>query len=139
MAQEYEQLRCEQMAKIDTAERAAWVGWRRSLRVAEKKYAKVTKVGDDARQESGKTEQPQAGDPRFLQVVLACVEARLRLLGAGPGDEGPAGPPELVVRVLGPGLSMRELHGGTVVDAGQVVFEGGGAAGGLAGPPPLPG
>jgi Homeodomain-like domain len=41
MVQEFDRLKAEQLAKIDAAEVAAWRGWRRSLKDAERKYAKV--------------------------------------------------------------------------------------------------
>jgi hypothetical protein len=117
MAEEYERLRCEQLAKIDVTEREAWRGWRRSLRTSQKRYAKLFRDGNGQRQESGQTEEGQAGDPRFLQAVLRCIEQRLRLIGGYPDPDQPPAPMELVVRRLGPGLSMADLHGGQVLTA----------------------
>jgi hypothetical protein len=65
----------QELAKIDAAEAQAWRGWRRSLRDAETKTTKTT-ADDETTVVKG-----QSGDPRFLTVVLTCVERRAKLLG----------------------------------------------------------
>jgi hypothetical protein len=70
----------EQLARIDECERQAWAGWAKSQENAETLRAK--KRGDVA--ETEKVSKGQAGDPRFLDVVLRCVERRCKLLGIEP-------------------------------------------------------
>lgn len=75
---DFNEAKAQELAKIDQAERQAWRGWTRSLRDAE--TVKVTEEGEDA----GKrvvTTKGQAGDPRFIELVLKCIERRCKLLG----------------------------------------------------------
>lgn len=73
----------QELAKIDEVERAAWDGWRRSQEPAETTRAEIS--GDV--QKAVKTTEGQAGDPRFLQTVLNCVERRCRILGIDAPDK----------------------------------------------------
>jgi hypothetical protein len=70
----------EQLARIDECERQAWAGWAKSQENAETLRAR--KRGDVA--ETEKVSKGQAGDPRFLDVVLRCIERRCKLLGVEP-------------------------------------------------------
>jgi hypothetical protein len=115
MVGEFDKLKAEQLAKIDAAEVEAWRGWRRSLRAAQKSYAKVVDDAGEVRKESGKTEEGQAGDPRFLEVVLKCVERRCRLVGADDGA-GSFVPPITIIRIEVPAQPQRP-EPVTVLDA----------------------
>lgn len=68
----------EQLAKIDEAERAAWVAYERSVQNA---VAKITTTDDDGKTTTRDEERGQAGDPRFIDIVLRCVKQRCELLG----------------------------------------------------------
>jgi hypothetical protein len=70
-----------ELAKLDRLEREAWRGWRRSLRDAEKKYAKVGSTPKGAVKESAKTTEGQAGDAKFLLVIQKCVAERAKIVG----------------------------------------------------------
>lgn len=90
----------EELARIDRLERAAWEGWERSCQDAETKVQRkemaIPKVKDDDKKKkpSGKqelipvkvlrekTSRGQSGDPRFLAQVQACIDMRLRIIGA---------------------------------------------------------
>jgi hypothetical protein len=115
MAEEFDRLKAEQLARIDAAEGAAWKGWRRSLRDAEKRTVKTDPDGT----ETADTTEGQAGDPRFLQIVLDCVDKRLRLLGGYPRDDAPRPTAELVICHFGPGLSLSGLHSDPPVTRGE--------------------
>jgi hypothetical protein len=115
MIKEYDAYKAEQVATINAVAAEALRGWRRSLRDAEKVTRKVTPAdpppspaageGDAATvppssptvtEETAVTEG-QAGDPRFLQVMLKCVEERNRLYGVTDG-QAPA-PPITIIEV----------------------------------------
>lgn len=68
----------EHLAKIDEAERKAWVAWDRSVQDA---VAKVTTTEHDGKTSTREEERGQAGDPRFLEIVLKCCKQRCDLLG----------------------------------------------------------
>ena len=80
-----------QLAKLDEVERNAWIGWTKSQENAETLRAR--KRGDES--ETEKVSKGQAGDPRFLAIVLECVEKRCKILGvAGQSPTGADETPE---------------------------------------------
>jgi len=119
---DFDAARSEQLAKIDAVESAAWAGWVKSQEPAETLQAET--FGD--RQRARKTSKGQAGDPRFLATVLACVERRCavlgldaeRRLGGGPGlrlhehrNRGNAvGEHQVVDRLFRAGQHLRRAH-----------------------------
>lgn len=75
---DFDEMRAEQLGKIDRLEREYWRGWERSCEDAET----VRKEGPASGVEKiTKTEKGQAGDPRFLAGVERCIERRCKLLG----------------------------------------------------------
>ena len=74
--------KARELAKVDRVEREAYRGWRRSLKNAEKTRKKAIDAGDGQRKEAETISEGQAGDPRFLQIVMSCIERRCKLLGA---------------------------------------------------------
>lgn len=66
-----------ELTRIDQVEFQAWNGWRRSLTDKEKKTNKETDKGN----EQSVSVEGQAGDPRFLEVVLKCSERRCKIFG----------------------------------------------------------
>lgn len=94
----------EELARIDRLERAAWEGWERSCKDAETKVHKkelaIPRAKDDGKDKKGKgkpsgtqelipvkilkekTTRGQSGDPRFLAQIQACIDMRLRIIGA---------------------------------------------------------
>lgn len=75
---DFDEMRAEQLGKIDRLEREYWRGWERSCEDAET----VRKEGPASGVEKiVKTEKGQAGDPRFLSGVERCIERRCKLLG----------------------------------------------------------
>lgn len=92
MAEEYDRLKAEQLAKIDAAEAEAWRGWRRSQRDSKKVTEKRSKRNGGVRAVITVREENRAGDPRFLLVVLACIVHRCRLFGLdAPKSQGLGG------------------------------------------------
>lgn len=77
---DFDEARAVELAKIDAVEVQFWVGWERSLRDKEIKQKK-SKTGVAASEEEGTTVHGQAGDPRFLDGVMKCIQKRCELLG----------------------------------------------------------
>lgn len=79
--------KARELARLNEVEREAWKAWRRSIGVNEKR-TKSTKAKGDAN--TGKMSNPEVGNstvetdspgvPRFLQLVLSCIDRRCRLL-----------------------------------------------------------
>ncbi|MFO0940096.1 MAG: hypothetical protein U0930_04950 [Pirellulales bacterium] len=69
----------KELARIDAIERAAWVGWNRSL-LPSKSVTTMPGKGRSKKPHVITTRQKQNGDPRFLAVVQKCVEQRAKLL-----------------------------------------------------------
>lgn len=69
-----------ELAKIDHVETAAWGAWSKSLENAEVLKARMRRHGEHAEEATEKTSKGQAGDPRFLDLVLKCVARRCELL-----------------------------------------------------------
>ena len=73
----FDEMRAEQLAKLDAQEAEAWREWKRSCEDYKKKA-----VGTSAQGKIDKTETgTQTGDPRYLTAILSIVERRCRLLG----------------------------------------------------------
>jgi hypothetical protein len=104
-----------ELAKIDEIERQAWNAWTKSQENAETLRARMS--GD--RTDTEKIVRGQAGNPKFLDLVMKCVERRCALLGL---DQVPAGTSTVVTVVGGvdldvilgrkPGLSHENLGAG---------------------------
>src|SRR5262249_3608577 len=79
------EVKARELAKVDECERQAGAAWAGGQEDAERRRA--GKRGETATQEI--VTRGQAGDPRFLDVVLKCVEKRCQILGVyelqGPG------------------------------------------------------
>jgi hypothetical protein len=76
-----DEVKARELAKIDECEAQAWRAWTKSQENAETLRARVRGKGEDARPETEKVTKGQAGDPRFLDLVLKCVEKRCLILG----------------------------------------------------------
>lgn len=112
MAEDFAKHKADQLAGINERRAEAWRGWRRSLKTAEKRFAKRVNDGGDVREESGRTEEGQSGDPRFLTVLNQLDEREAKLLGLdAPEKHQHAGADgkEIVVKILGGSASMEDL------------------------------
>lgn len=90
---DFDDMRAEQLGKIDRLEREYWRGWERSCEDAEtvvkKQKGTLTKRKDEKTgkfvaerpAEQQQTSKGQAGDPRFLAGVKDCIDRRIKLLG----------------------------------------------------------
>ena len=77
----FDALKAEQLAKIDTVETEAWTMWSKSC----ERQVRTSKQEIEATRYPGlniRTDDEQGtGDPRYLQIALQCVERRSKLLG----------------------------------------------------------
>ena len=71
----------EQIAKIDQMERAAWLGWERSLRDAVQTTTEDIDKSESAETKLKIVRVPQAGNPAFLKVISDAIRQRCELLG----------------------------------------------------------
>jgi hypothetical protein len=74
---DFDALKAQELAKVDEVERTAWVGWAKSQENTE--ILKAEMAGDKSR--TSTVTKGQAGNPRFLDVVLKCIERRCAILG----------------------------------------------------------
>lgn len=68
-----------ELAKINEVEKTAWEAWETS-KLKESKTEKDI-GGEYARQETHITKEQTPGDPRFLQIIMNCVDKRCKILG----------------------------------------------------------
>lgn len=108
---DFDEVRAEQLAKLDEAERSAWEQWERSCRLFKKTVTEDKQAtqfpGTNIREEK----TPQCGDPRYLSVVLSVIERRCKLLGLDAPEKkehsSPGGGP---VQVQVEDISDEKLH-----------------------------
>jgi hypothetical protein len=74
---DFDLARAQELQKIELIEREAHAGWDRSQKPAQSAVIE----GEGNQQPSRKTVRNQSGDPRFLDVLLKCVERRSEILG----------------------------------------------------------
>ncbi|MCB1686878.1 MAG: hypothetical protein KDI33_00215 [Halioglobus sp.] len=78
---DFDALKAEQLAKIDTVEAEAWTMWARScerqVRTATQDIGASRFPGLNKRTD----EEQGNGEPRYLQIALQCIERRSKLLG----------------------------------------------------------
>jgi hypothetical protein len=71
------EVKAKELARIDAAEEQAWRAWMKSQEDAHTLRSR-TRGTDD---ETVKVSKGQAGDPRFLELILKCVQKRCEILG----------------------------------------------------------
>lgn len=77
---DFDELRSQEVAKIDQVEVEFWQAWERSKQAKQKTSTK-RKTGENPSDEAGVVREESYGDPRFLDGVLKCVEKRCQLFG----------------------------------------------------------
>jgi hypothetical protein len=83
---DFENMRFEQLQKIDLIEAEAWSAWQRSQQRRQSAAITRGKTGEQTRTSS----QEQYGDPRYLREIGRCVAQRSQIIGVEP----PTPPPE---------------------------------------------
>jgi predicted transcriptional regulator len=72
----------KELAKIDNLETTLWDAWNRSVRTNTIRATKASVVGGTVvGQELTERTEEEIGDPKFLDGVARCIEARMRVLG----------------------------------------------------------
>ncbi len=72
----------EELARIAEIENKAWLAWDRSCQNAETmEVTGTSQAGKGKPEKVRKVTRDQAGDPRFLAIVLDCVKLRCEILG----------------------------------------------------------
>jgi hypothetical protein len=75
-----DQMKADQLAKIDNVETEAWAAWIRSQQDKVVSVAERT-IDDGEKSKTSMRKEGQAGDPRFLERVCWAIEQRLRIFG----------------------------------------------------------
>jgi hypothetical protein len=74
--------KAREVAKLDEVERQAWVAWEQSRKDAEIMEVTGTAQGGEGKPDKvKKITKGQAGDSRFLGIILDCVNRRCEILG----------------------------------------------------------
>lgn len=99
MVRDFDQAKAVELAKLDNLEREAWFAWEWSK--TEKKTRTIKATGPrHGLQNVEKTEKTEEsiGDPRYMQVILQCIEKRVKILGLEVGgtlvQRGPQSDPD---------------------------------------------
>ena len=100
-----DEVKAQELAKIDALERTYWKAWERSIGTVQVKTIKAkgprptggrNDPAPELAEQTIRTEELN-GDPRYLQGVMACIERRCKLLGIDAPDKqeisGPSGGP----------------------------------------------
>jgi hypothetical protein len=86
-----------ELTRIAQLERTYWEAWERSLQERQTSHTRTVTTARGNFDESGQKTEKRDGDPRFLDGVRRCIEARCRLLDLFSGErrpgEVPAGTP----------------------------------------------
>jgi len=81
------EVKAKELAKLDHIESAAWEGWERSKQSRRKQTidSDILKLKDNPAlrtpRKSKSVEEDRDGDPRYLDMILKCVDRRIRILG----------------------------------------------------------
>lgn len=73
--------KADQLSKIDAAERQAWEGWEKSKLDKEKRKKSTGIQSGKATDVETEEKEGQAGEPKFLEIILSCIDRRCKILG----------------------------------------------------------
>jgi hypothetical protein len=73
---DFDAMRDEELRRLERIEKEAWSAWERS-----QKPQQSARVSDKEGGKGHKTVKAQVGNPRFIEVVLKCIESRRAMLG----------------------------------------------------------
>lgn len=90
---DFDELKAQELAKIDQLEAEYWAAWQRSVGQKQKKTTERTNAQGGARDKAAIHTEEMTGDPRYLQGVERCIERRCKLLGLdAPAKVAPTDP-----------------------------------------------
>jgi len=78
---DFDEMRAEQLAKIDRLEMTYWNAWEESKRDHKRQRAGIKKGGKAQEEMAETTTEGRDGNPVFLAGVDKCIERRCKLLG----------------------------------------------------------
>jgi hypothetical protein len=84
---DFDSLKAEQLAKIDTVEAEAWAMWSRSCERQVRTSTQAIEASPNPGCNTRTDAQQGSGDPRYLQIALQCVERRSKLMGLNAPDK----------------------------------------------------
>lgn len=84
---DFDALKAEQLAKIDTVEAEAWAMWSRSCERQVRTSTQTIEASHHPGCNTRTDAQQGSGDPRYLQIALQCVERRSKLMGLDASDK----------------------------------------------------
>jgi hypothetical protein len=79
---DFEQIRLEQLQKIDLVEAEAWAAWQRSHEQQRSASVSRGKAGETSRTSL----KDQFGNPRYLREIALCVARRHEMIGVQPPE-----------------------------------------------------
>ena len=126
--------KARELAKLDEIEREAWDAWRKSQKDAETMEVTGTAQGGKSKPEKvKKITKGQAGDSRFLEIVLKCQNRRAEILGLDA-------PKKLEHGGFDGGPIPIQLNDDQLLERAQTILNGQSTVGtpGVAPPPTLP-
>ncbi len=77
----FDEMKARELTKIDQAERNAWEAWQKSRKKTRVVVTRGRKAKAQETVERTVREEEKSGDPRYLSVVLSCVQERCKLRG----------------------------------------------------------
>lgn len=93
-----------ELARIDMVESHATESFERSLAETKKSVAERTEADGEVTSKTRMEKQDQAGDPRFLRIMLDCVSERCRILGLYAPKRTDLTSGGQIIKVVGPGV-----------------------------------
>jgi predicted transcriptional regulator len=78
---DFDEIKAEQLAKIDRVESECWEQWERSKKQKKTRKNEEILTGKGSIIKESETSQDQCGDPRFIAEIMKCIERRCALLG----------------------------------------------------------
>lgn len=78
---DFDQLKSEELARIDEVERQYWDAWQRSIGEKKRTATERSSVGDATRNRASVQTEEMLGNPEYLKGVERCIERRCKLLG----------------------------------------------------------
>jgi len=78
---DFDQIRAEQLAKLDLMESQLWAQWQRSCETILKTRKETRKATKYPGTNHAREKVEQTGDPRYMMAILNIIERRCKLIG----------------------------------------------------------
>lgn len=116
---DFDEAKGKELARLDAVEREAWEAWERS-KVQRETTRTKRRTGDTLSDEAELKKESRDGDPRFLAMVIDCVDKRCELLGlvVKGKDEQNSAPPIFGFRLVKPAEGNDGGNSGPIAASG---------------------